>query len=158
MLLHVRFLEGLMDKRRNGAKATLELVKQLLTQAPEHFPFEDTSAWDFEIFGSRRYGTALPSSDLDVVGLFRNKSLCSKTSVWKHLDQCLHQLADLARKLPMCRNVQDVIQKKTVSFTCMRHRVDVTLGVVTHVPLNLSLQVKGLLDSEEGYGPTGSSS
>ena len=142
---HAEHLDTLLKRgvaqREAAIQAADELLKSVLGRACQRV----------EVFGSCKYGPALPSADIDIVGVVNPQALgaSSSTSLKARVQDRLRVLADEARASPGFSRVCLAAPKSTVCLRYADHSLDVTMGTEDHRPMKLSNQVKTLLDKAE---------
>ena len=67
--VHGRFLEELLEQRHPNVAEAERVTRVLLRKS-----MKDVRGWSVEVFGSRLYGTALPTSDIDLVVLLSSQA------------------------------------------------------------------------------------
>ena len=145
---HAEHLDTLLKRgvaqREAAIQAADELLKSVLGRACQRV----------EVFGSCKYGPALPSADIDIVAVVAPKALgaSSSTSLKARVQDRLRVLADEARASPGFSRVRLAAPKSTVCLRYADHSLDVTMGTEDHRPMKLSSQVKTLLDEAERTG------
>ena len=145
---HADHLDTLLKRgvaqREAAIQAADELLKSVLGDACQRV----------EVFGSCKYGPALPSADIDIVGVVNPQALgaSSSSSLKARVQDRLRVLADEARASPGFSRVRLAAPKSTVCLRFADHSLDVTMGTEDHRPMKLSNQVKTLLDEAERTG------
>ena len=145
---HADHLDTLLKRgvaqREAAIQAADELLKSVLGRACQRV----------EVFGSCKYGPALPSADIDIIAVVDPQALgaSSRSSLKARVQDRLRVLADEARASPGFSRVCLAAPKSTVCLRFADHSLDVTMGTEDHRPMKLSNQVKTLLDEAERTG------
>eukprot|EP00747_Dinoflagellata_sp_TGD_P057991 gnl/TRDRNA2_/TRDRNA2_150907_c0_seq2.p1 gnl/TRDRNA2_/TRDRNA2_150907_c0~~gnl/TRDRNA2_/TRDRNA2_150907_c0_seq2.p1 ORF type:complete len:608 (-),score=100.42 gnl/TRDRNA2_/TRDRNA2_150907_c0_seq2:12-1835(-) len=145
---YIRYVKDMVAQQANAESA----VERLLTEECRNALKQDFD-WDLPEeysllarFGSRGYGLALPSSDVDIVAQLPQARFASNRDVQDFLREVLPRL----KVSKQSTSVEDaIVSKCTISFRCCELRVDFTAHIGSaaagHGPSQLTNVVKAAI-------------
>ena len=104
-------LSGLVLSQADAQDAVLHFVSRIVEEAivPEIDATSGVSHFELHLFGSRAIGTALPSSDMDILGAWKLEAAHHPKM---SCPEVLRKIYDMVRLDHRCTEVHDVINHK----------------------------------------------